>query len=133
MEVTPAAHAAALWTGAHLLLLLVLSLLVVRQRNRSGVMLGHGDVPALEQASRAFGNAAEYIPAGLVGLGVMAVVGAPMIAVHTCGLLLFLGRVAHAIGLSRAGGPSRLRSVGMTLTWAAYILEAVALLIFAPG
>jgi uncharacterized membrane protein YecN with MAPEG domain len=133
VEVTASAHAAALWAGVHLLLLLILSLLVVRQRNRSGVMLGDGDVPALAQAIRAFGNAAEYIPAGLIGLAIMAMVGASMIAVHTCGLILFLGRLTHAIGLSRGGGPSRLRSIGMVLTWVAYILEAVALLIFAPG
>jgi len=131
--VSAAAHAAALWAGAHLLLLLVLSLLAVRQRQKHGVMTGDGGVPELAQALRAFGNAAEYVPPGLVGLAVMAIAGAPPIAVHTCGLILFAGRVAHAVGLSRSTGASTLRSAGMVMTWFAYILEAVALLIFAPG
>ena len=133
MEVTPAAHAAALWSGLSLLLLLVLSLLVVRQRQAHGVMLGDGGVAQLAQAIRAFGNATEYIPPGLVGLAVMAMAGAPAYAVHTCGLVLFSGRVIHAIGLSRSSGAGGLRASGMVLTWVAYILEAVALLIFAPG
>lgn len=133
MEVSAAAHAAALWAGAHLLLLLTLSLLAVRQRQKHGVMIGDGGVPELAQALRAFGNAAEYTAPGLVGLAVMAIAGAPAVAVHTCGLILFVGRAAHAVGLTRSGGPSALRSVGMVMTWVAYILEAVALLIFAPG
>src|ERR1700761_4752465 len=100
MEVTPAAHAAALWVGLHLILLLVLSVLVVRQRRKHQVALGHDDIAELAQAVRAFGNATEYVPAGLIALAVLAVVGAPPMVVHAMGLVLFVGRVAHAIGLS---------------------------------
>ena len=57
MEISPSAHAAALWVGAHMILLLVLSVLVVRQRRQHRVVIGHGDVPELIQAIRAFGNA----------------------------------------------------------------------------
>ncbi len=133
MEVSAAAHAAALWAGVCLLLLLTLSLLAVRQRQKHGVLTGDGGVPELAQALRAFGNAAEYAPPGMIGLAVMAIAGAPAFAVHTCGLILFLGRALHAVGLSRSTGPSPFRSIGMVMTWVAYILEAVALLIFAPG
>ena len=59
MDATPSAHAAALWVGLHLILLLVLSVLVVRQRRIHGVVLGHADIPELAQAVRAFGNATE--------------------------------------------------------------------------
>jgi hypothetical protein len=51
--------------------------------------------------------------------------------VHVTGLTLFAGRVAHAIGLSRSGGSSILRSGGVTLTWLAYILGGVALIFYA--
>ncbi len=111
----------------------MLSLLVVRQRQIHKVQFGDGGVPELAQAQRAFGNAAEYIPAGLIGLAILALAGAPAFAVHTAGLVLFLGRLSHAIGLSRSAGPSALRSAGMAMTWAAYILEAVALIIFSVG
>lgn len=133
MDISAAARAAALWAALLILTLLGLSLAVVRQRQRHGVMFGDGGVPELAQAIRAFGNAAEYIPPGLIGLTVMAMVGAPALAVHAAGFILFAGRAAHAVGLSRESGPSRLRSIGMVLTWVAYILTAVALLIFALG
>jgi uncharacterized membrane protein YecN with MAPEG domain len=131
MDATPSAHAAALWVGLHLILLLVLSVLVVRQRRAHGVVLGDADIPELTQAVRAFGNATEYVPGGLVALAVLAMAGAPPMIVHTMGLTLFVGRVAHAIGLSRHGGSSILRSAGVTLTWLAYILGGVALIFYA--
>jgi len=42
-----------------------------------------------------------------------------------------VGRVAHAVGLSRHGGSSVLRSAGVIATWLAYILGGVALLFYA--
>jgi hypothetical protein len=131
MDASLSAHAAALWVGLHLILLLVLSVLVVRQRRRHGVVLGDAAIPELTQAVRAFGNATEYVPAGLVAIAVLAMVGAPAMLVHLTGLLLLVGRVSHAAGLSRSGGSSILRSAGVTLTWLAYILGGVALIFYA--
>jgi uncharacterized membrane protein YecN with MAPEG domain len=131
MDATPSAHAAALWVGLHLILLLVLSVLVVRQRRAHGVVLGDSDIPELTQAVRAFGNATEYVPGGLIAIAVLAMTGAPPMVVHITGFVLFVGRVAHAIGLSRSGGSSILRSAGVTLTWLAYIMSGVALIFYA--
>jgi len=131
MEVSASAHAAALWVGLHLILLLVLSVLVVRQRRSHGVALGDADIPQLTQAVRAFGNASEYVPAGLVAIAVLALVGAPPPAVHATGFILLAGRIAHAIGLSRSGGASLPRAAGVILTWLAYILGAVSLVFYA--
>ncbi len=131
MDVTPSAHAAALWVGLHLILLLLLSVLVVRQRRAHGVVLGDNDIPELTRAVRAFGNATEYVPGGLIAIAVLALAGAPPMVVHITGLILLVGRVAHAIGLSRSGGSSVLRSAGVTLTWLAYIMGGVALIFYA--
>jgi uncharacterized membrane protein YecN with MAPEG domain len=131
MDTIASAHAAALWVGLHLILLLVLSVLVVRQRRLHRVVLGDGGVPALEQAIRAFGNATEYVPAGLIAIGVLALAGASPMVVHVVGLTLFIGRAGHAIGLSRSGEASIPRTVGVVLTWLAYIAGAVALLFYA--
>jgi uncharacterized membrane protein YecN with MAPEG domain len=130
-EITPAAHAAALWVGLHLLLLLVLSVLVVRQRRLHAVELGHAEIPELERAIRAFGNASEYIPGGLVALAALALVGAPPWLIHLSGLVLFAGRVTHAVGLSRSGAASLPRAAGIVATWVAYIVAGVALLFYA--
>lgn len=124
-------HAAALWVGLHLLLLLTLSALVVRQRRIHRVALGDGGEPALTQAVRAFGNATEYVPAGLAALTLMAVLDVHPVVVHLAGGGLFLGRVVHAIGLTRSGGATLPRAIGVTLTWLAYVFTAVALLVYA--
>ena len=131
MDTMPAAHAAAFWAGLHLILLLVLSALVVRQRRKHRVELGDADIPALTHAIRAFGNASEYIPAGLAALAILTLAGAPGFVIHPIGLVLFLGRLAHAVGLSRSGAATLPRAIGVMLTWLAYILAAVALLFYA--
>ncbi|HEY3815336.1 MAG TPA: MAPEG family protein [Caulobacteraceae bacterium] len=127
----PAAQAAALWAGLNLLLMLVLSTLVVRQRRRHSVVIGDDGIPELVRAQRAFGNAAEYIPAGIAALGVIALAGAPAWVVHAIGLTLFLGRASHAVGLSLSAGVSIGRTVGMLLTWVAWLASAVVLIFLA--
>ena len=72
----------------HLILLLVLSVLVVRQRRKHQVVLGDADIPELAQAVRAFGNATEYVPGGLIAIAVLAMAGAPPMVVHAIGLTL---------------------------------------------
>jgi uncharacterized membrane protein YecN with MAPEG domain len=129
--VTPSAHAAALWVGLNLLLLLVLSGLVVRQRQRHRVLIGDEGVPELLRARRAFGNATEYVPAGIGALAVLALVGAPAAVVHGVGAVLFLGRIAHGWGISASAGPSLGRTVGTLLTWLAFLFAGVLLLFYA--
>lgn len=131
MDIASSAHAVAFWVGLHLLLLLTLSLLVVRQRQRHKVMLGDEGVPELAQAIRAFGNATEYVPPALVGLAVLALVEAPPLAIHVAGVILFAGRVMHAVGLSGSGGATFPRAIGMLLTWIAYVFLGAALLFYA--
>ncbi|MEO8114911.1 MAG: MAPEG family protein, partial [Phenylobacterium sp.] len=103
----------------------------VRQRRRHRVTVGHADIPELAQAVRAFGNASEYVPAGIAALAVMAVVGVPALAIHLIGLTLLLGRLSHAIGLSRSTGATLPRAIGVVATWLAYVGAAVALLFYA--
>lgn len=126
-------RAAALWVGLLLILLVVLSGLVVRQRRRHKVMIGDGGVPELVQASRAFGNAVEYATPGMAALATLAVVNAPLLAIHLVGGLLFLGRVAHAASLNGSAGPTFGRSIGMLLTWLAFVFAGAALLFYAIG
>ncbi|HRD45587.1 MAG TPA: MAPEG family protein [Caulobacter sp.] len=131
MEVVNLGHAAALWVGLHILLMLVLSALVTRQRQKHKIPFGDDGVPELAQAIRAFGNASEYVPVGLAGLIVLDVAGAAPLLVHIGGFVLFVGRVVHAVGLSNSGGASVPRALGMTLTWVAYVYLVAATLFFA--
>lgn len=131
MDPQASAHAAALWAGLNIILLLVLAVLVTRQRRKHMVLIGDGDVPALTQAIRAFGNATEYVPAALAGLGILALAGAMPLVIHPIGFLLFAGRAMHAAGLSRSSGVSALRTFGVLATWIAYVALAAALLFYA--
>ena len=85
MDTIASGHAAALWVGLHVLLLLTLSLLVVRLRQKHKVALGDEGIPELARAIRAFGNASEYIPVGLAAIIVLALVDAPPLAIHVVG------------------------------------------------
>ena len=131
IEPSTAIRAAALWTGLHLPLLIVLSVLVVLRRRAHQVGIGDGGVPDLLRASRAFGNAAEYIPAALVALVLLALVGASAAVVHGVGATLLAGRLMHAVGLSRSSGASLPRMLGMVLTFTAYGVATGALLFYA--
>lgn len=131
MDSITSGHAAALWAGLHVFLMLTLSLLVVRLRQKHKVALGDEGIPELARAIRAFGNASEYVPTALIAIAVLAIVEAPPLAIHVAGFVLFSGRLVHAVGLSNSGGASIPRAVGMVATWLAYIFIGVALLFYA--
>ena len=67
----------------------------------------------------------------LVAVCALAVAGAPPLVIHLGGVALFLGRVIHAVALSRSTGSSMARSIGMLATWVAYIFIGSCLLVFA--
>lgn len=114
---------AALYAGVNILILLVLAVMVAGGRRRHKIRLGDGDNPEFNRAIRAHGNAAEYIPAGLVGILVLALMdpASPLWLLHAAGISLTLGRIFHGVGL-HAGALNLGRVVGMVLTWASYLL-----------
>lgn len=113
---------ASVYAGVNLLILFFLAFGVVGARQKHKVSLGDGGNPAVLQAMRAHGNATEYIPAALVGLGLMAILDpVPLLAVQILGGLFTFGRVAHGIGLSNNGGVSAGRMIGILSTWVAFL------------
>ena len=124
----PALHAAALWSGLSILLLVLLSLSTILTRRRLKVSFGDGGHTELTAASRAFGNAAEYIPAGMIVLVLMALLGCQSTWVHAVGATLLLGRLLHAWGITRTKQPAFGRVFGMVLTQLALIGGAAVLI-----
>ena len=112
-------------------LLVLLAFRVVANRRRHKVLFGDGGVPQVVLATRAFGNAAEYIPVGIGALILLAMLGYPLWAVHAVGGTLLAGRVIHGFGLSfgNGRGPGAGRMIGMILTLVALIGAAGALVI----
>lgn len=122
---TPVA-AAAIYIAVNILLLWFLSFRVIGRRRSAKVSLGTGGDSELEIRTRAHGNAAEYIPITMLGLYVLASLGAPMWMVNAVGGVFTLGRILHAIGLS--GTIMQARMVGMVLTWTGMLGAAAGLL-----
>jgi uncharacterized protein len=114
---------AALYAGVNILILLVLAVLVVAGRRKHKITLGDGGNSDFNRAVRAHANAAEYIPAGLVGIVVLALMepASPLWLLHAAGISLTAGRILHGVGL-HAGTLNFGRMFGMILTWLSYLL-----------
>jgi uncharacterized membrane protein YecN with MAPEG domain len=121
--------ALALYVGLNLLLTLVLAINVVRHRFKGE----SGDPVALEKAVRAHGNNTEYVPIILVGLGVMAMMGASAQTISILGGTLFVARVFHAYGIQQAKVPNIFGMVGNIVTWLVMLCVATTLVLQAMG
>lgn len=115
--------ASALYGSFLAIITIFLAMNVSRNRGRAKAFFGHGSDDALESAIRAHGNAAEYVPLGVVMLVIAEIMGANATSMHGLGGTLLIGRLASSHGiLARV---SATRVIGALLTWLA-ILGAVA-------
>jgi len=110
------------------LIMLVLGMLVVRARFRTKIEIGDGGDPALLGPLRAHGNNAEYVPMGLILMVMLGALQANIVVIHVVGATLTLGRLLHAVGLTRSVGASLPRLLGMVLTWSSFIIAIAVLL-----
>ena len=117
-----------LYVALGLLLVLVLAVRVVLRRWSARIGIGDGGDKELHKRIRAHGNAIEYLPLGLLALLLLDLDGTTPLLLHACGITLIVARVAHALGLSRTGGTSPERFVGITLTLLVMLAMAVLLL-----
>ena len=122
-------HIVALYAGLLALLYLVLSFRTIVLRVRLRVSLGDGGSEALQRAIRAHANFGEYVSLALVLQVLLASTGASATLLHGLGAALLLGRLLHAIGVSRVPEPLSLRMVGMVLTTGTLAASGVLLVI----
>jgi hypothetical protein len=126
---------AALYGGVNILILLALSWGTIAQRRRRKIALGDAGDPDMHRAIRAHANAAEYIPAGIAGLFMLAFLyqdGGSAWVVHVVGVTFTLGRILHGLGLSMSV-INLGRMVGMLLTLTAYAMLGFGLIAGALG
>ena len=112
-------------------LFLLLSLRVIAQRREARVEIGHGESKELLRRQRVHANFTEYVPMALLLLAFAESLKAPSIVLHVLGLMLIVGRFAHAYALSQTPHILRLRITGMWLTLT--VIGAAAFLCFAYG
>ncbi|MEC8268477.1 MAG: MAPEG family protein [Pseudomonadota bacterium] len=121
--------ALALYVGLNLLLTFLLALNVVRHRFKGDSV----DQVKLEKAVRAHGNNTEYVPIILIGLGVMAMMGASAQTISTLGGTLFVARIFHAYGIQQPKMPNIFGMVGNITTWLVMLCVATTLLLQGIG
>ena len=119
----------ALYAGLLGLMLLGLSAVVIGQRRRSLVGLGHGGDERLERWTRIHGNFAEYVPFALVLMALIELQGASSWLLHGLGALLVLGRFAHAQGLASSAMTSPGRALGVLATFSVIFAGSVMALV----
>ena len=120
------------YIGLNLLINLFLAYRVSAGRLRTNVMTGTGEDVALYNANRAHVTNTEYTPIILVGLVALHLLSGSIYVIHAVGLLLTIGRILHAIGLTSAAGKSTPpRTIGTVLTWAAQLVAAIGCLYYA--
>lgn len=115
----------ALYASLLALIFLYLSFRVIGLRRSLKVGLGDGGEDLLVKATRIHANFAEYIPFALILLACYEISGAGIIWVHLFGAALVIGRVLHAIGLTKSVGISSARIVGMSLTFLVLFILAL--------
>ena len=89
-------------------------MIAFRRANR--VSLGDADSKDLRQRTRGQANFSEYAPFGLIVLACVELQGAPAIAVHLLGAMLFFGRLLHAVAFWIHPMNFTYRTIGMLLT-----------------
>ncbi len=115
----------ALYASLLALLLVLLSFNVIRLRLKLKVGIGDGEHKTLAAAIRIHGNFIEYMPLALILLACYELNGADALWLHALGSLLFVGRVLHAVGLSKSIGVSFQRQVGMVSTFLVLVILSI--------
>lgn len=113
------------------LLFLFLAGRVVMLRRTHKVGQGSGDSRELGLAIRTHANFSEYVPLALVLILLLELGGLPRVMLHVFGIVLIIGRLLHAFGLSRHAGISIGRFWGTFLTWLVMAFAALINLYYA--
>lgn len=125
-------HVTLIAAGILGLWLVWLGISVARLRLRYQISLGDGENADMTTAVRAHGNAAEWIPAGLILLFLAEQAYGARCFVVLLGAAFVIGRIVHPFGL-KVRTKNAARSTGMILTFLAVAILSVLLLIHAAG
>lgn len=123
-------QAAAMNIGLLVILMMALKFYVAGRRGKLKLPSGE-TTPEFDRALRVQMNAVEDVPALMVGIGALAMLGMPAWYIHAVGLVLLISRILHAAALAGSSGFSIGRAVGTTGTLLVYLAVAGALLVHA--
>ena len=111
------------------LVFVVLSVRTLSLRRKLGVGVGDGGSQELIKAARAHANFAEYTPLCVILILLIEITTDAGWLIHFYGILLILGRISHAWGVSQVKENYRFRVFGMACTFVVLIGASVRLLV----
>ncbi|MGB0570602.1 MAG: MAPEG family protein [Alphaproteobacteria bacterium] len=116
------------------LMKLVLGLRVSLYRNKINVAWGDNGDDQLIRRIRAHANHSEWVPATVIILGLVEMVGVQPVIVGVLGAIVLISRSLHAIGLM-GNAESFNRASGIAMNWIALLLASIIGIVefFAPG
>jgi hypothetical protein len=125
-------YAFGFYAALNALIMLILGMLVTRARVKTQTDIGDAGKPEMAGPLRAHANNTEWVPMAILLMWALTIsaFGVPLWVIHAIGGSLTVGRILHAIGLTRSTGPSPLRFAGSILTWIAYVIGILALFWF---
>lgn len=98
------------------LVFVALSIRAIRTRRRQKIAIGDAGDATMLRAMRVHANFAEYVPLSLVLIYLVEEVSGSAALVHGLGLVLIVGRLSHAYGVSQPDEAFGYRVTGMALT-----------------
>jgi uncharacterized membrane protein YecN with MAPEG domain len=121
-------HITGIYVALATLLVLILAGRVSTGRGTTKVGIGDGGDHELLKRIRAHANAVENLPLALLLLLMLELNQTQPLWLHVFGCVLIVGRILHAIGLSRSSKESIGRFLGTLLTWGVMLVMALLLL-----
>ncbi len=121
-------HITGIYVALATLLVLLLAGRVSMRRGAAKVGVGNGGDANLILRIRAHANAVENLPLALLLLAMLELNQTQPFWLHLFGVVLILGRILHAVGLSRSSKESAGRFLGTVLTWGVMLVMALLLL-----
>ncbi len=123
MLITPA------YAAIFAFIFVALSVRTLLLRRQLRVAIGHGNEPKLERAARAHANFAEYVPISLLLIYFLEIHTGSGLSIHLFCIVLLLGRIVHAYGVSQVSENYRYRVTGMSLTFTVIISASIGILL----
>jgi uncharacterized membrane protein YecN with MAPEG domain len=107
----------ALYAAILALIMVALAINVTIHRAKLRVPMGDGGNPQMLRMIRVHGNTVEYVPLGIVLMGILELNGGWHWALHAAGIALILARILQSWGMWSTDIAGFGRISGQSLTW----------------
>ncbi len=123
--------AVALYTGLLAPVAIWLAFRIGMVRGQEKITMGDGGNPRVVRAMRGHANFIENVPLALIILLLLALLSAPIYAIHIAGVVLTIGRIAHAWHFTHDDAASWQRGLGAMTSVLVIALGGLGLIVMA--